>query len=233
VDSMSFPVDQQARVLTVPDSYMTDGATSVTFAANALSGPGTLIVRLKDPAAVPSGPGGLSPVMVYDFELQGTSLLTQAQMTLAYPANLDGTLIGSNGSPANLAPYRLEAINWTLLAPKQLNTTLHTVTFPTPHFSQYALFVSGATAASDLRPRQRVLTPNGDGINDTIDFSGIGASASVHIYDIKGRRIRTLSSPTLSWDGRDDGGGIVESGLYLYQFTALGERVSGLILVAK
>ena len=54
----------------------------------------------------------------------------------------------------------------------------------------------------------------------------------VEIFDITGHRIRTMVDP-FEWNGRDDSGKVVESGVYIYQYKVDGERVSGLIGVAK
>jgi len=44
----------------------------------------------------------------------------------------------------------------------------------------------------------------------------------IKIFDITGRKIRSVSAGTGKWDGKDDGGTIVESGVYIYQFTVDG-----------
>ena len=51
------------------------------------------------------------------------------------------------------------------------------------------------------------------------------------VYDVMGRRIRTLADNELpagetglSWDGRDQGGSLVGSGLYFASLTAAGSR---------
>ena len=142
-----------------------------------------------------------------------------------------------NGSA--LAPYWLNGANWQLLSLPTWDATMHTVsaTATGAQFvdgvSTFALFPVGAVGAADLRPHQRIITPNGDGINDTATFSGLGSGDTVHIFDVRGRRIRTLQGPTAVWDGRDDEGHIVESGVYIYQYTVQGSRVSGVIAVAK
>ncbi len=232
IDTLAVPVSNVGSVVVVPDTALPDGKTSVVFAPGVLSNPGTLVVRQQDPFRVAGGPAGLPPIVVYDFELQGASLLGNAGVTLSYPSNADGSLIGSNGSAANLSLYGLQGPNWLLLGPRQWNSTLHTVSGPGSRFATYALFLSAGNAPADLRPRRRILTPNGDGINDTVDFTGIGLE-TVQIFDVKGQRIKTLQPSNLAWDGTDESGRIVESGLYLYQYTSQGERVSGVILIAK
>ena len=73
-------------------------------------------------------------------------------------------------------------------------------------------------------------TPNGDGLNDevlvTYDIVNLtgGALVSVEIYDLSGRRVRTIYSgldPSRryqrAWDGTDESGAKVLPGIYLVQ----------------
>ena len=80
---------------------------------------------------------------------------------------------------------------------------------------------------SALDVRSTVVTPNGDGRNDTFElaYSLLGVQASqvvFEIYDLRGRKVRTLSANSRSegryveeWDGRGAGTGLVAPGLYL------------------
>ena len=76
-------------------------------------------------------------------------------------------------------------------------------------------------------------TPNGDGINDealiTVDLFLISEpiELTVDLYDLSGRRVRSLGHGRhgagvveLRWDGRDDRGGILPPGIYLYRVRA-------------
>ena len=72
-----------------------------------------------------------------------------------------------------------------------------------------------------------VVTPNGDGLNDTFEltYSLLGVQSSqvvFEIYDLRGRKVRTLSVGSRSegryveeWDGRGEGTKRVAPGLYL------------------
>src|SRR6185436_2085417 len=137
----------------VPDTALPDGKTAISFAPGALSNAGTLVVRQLDLLKVPSGPGGLLPIVVYEFQLEGTTLLSNAGVTLSYPSNPDGSIIGTNGSAANLALYWLQGFGWQILGPRQWDSSLHTLSANSSHFSTFALFLSGATTAADLRPQ--------------------------------------------------------------------------------
>jgi gliding motility-associated-like protein len=231
INSLTQPVSPDGSTVSLPDTAEPDRPSSIQFAPGALSSPGTLLVERKNEATYPSFQG-IKPIEVYTFTLQGTSVVRNAQITLGYPSDTNGNVTGTNNSPgANLAMYYMDTYGWRILGRPVVDTTLHTVTTIAPQFATLALIPTGAIGASDLRPTQRIITPNGDGINDTASFSGV--DGDIHIFDIRGRRVKTISSANPLWDGTDDSGRIVESGVYLYQYKSQGERVSGVIGVAK
>ncbi len=64
--------------------------------------------------------------------------------------------------------------------------------------------------------------------------------ARLEIFDAAGRRLRTLLDSfqaagrgTLTWDGRDEAGGTLPSGVYLYRLSAAGEVASRRMLLLK
>lgn len=73
-----------------------------------------------------------------------------------------------------------------------------------------------------------LFTPNGDGVNESTRFAfdvvllRQSSAVEVHIHDLSGRRVRSLSvlpsqtagSHLIEWDGRDDAGQLVAPGLY-------------------
>jgi outer membrane protein assembly factor BamB len=65
-------------------------------------------------------------------------------------------------------------------------------------------------------------------------FSGINVfpDVEIKIYDVKGRKIRTLKN-TDEWDLKDDKGRDVSSGVYIYKYTISGEIYHGTISVIK
>ena len=85
----------------------------------------------------------------------------------------------------------------------------------------------------------KILTPNGDGINDNIAFTLPSIqlrTPRAQVFDVRGRRVAELqpASPTeLRWDGRDSGGRTVQSGLYLVQITDDDGLWNGVLAVAK
>ena len=83
---------------------------------------------------------------------------------------------------------------------------------------------------SKIEVGSRVMTPNGDGVNDflTLSYTLQGISAAtveLSVYDLRGRLIRQLVVETRGegrytdvWDGRE-AGGLVAPGLYLARVT--------------
>src|SRR5262249_55591658 len=85
------------------------------------------------------------------------------------------------------------------------------------------------TSVPDESPRYRTLlsqnAPNPFNPSTTISFeTGREERVRLSVYDVRGRLVRTLVDGRLSagphavvWDGRDDAGDAVASGIYIYQ----------------
>jgi flagellar hook assembly protein FlgD len=114
----------------------------------------------------------------------------------------------------------------------------------------FALFISGllwAFGSQSLGPvsllsvSPRIITPNGDSLNDVVffqfdgDLSGLPLSSGV--YDINGAKVTELSlvlnNTALSWDGRDESGRYVTSGAYVYAIQIGNKTVNGTVVIAK
>ena len=85
----------------------------------------------------------------------------------------------------------------------------------------------------------RIFTPNGDGINDVIRFRIQGPDSSTlsgRIFNLQGASVaemKVFSSDTLFWDGKDSDGRLVAKGIYLYKIEALGNVLTGAVVVAR
>ena len=88
-----------------------------------------------------------------------------------------------------------------------------------------------------LQVEPRVVTPNGDGTNERVDFSfnllqlTDEVPLRLEIFDLSGRLVwaRREDLPesghfSFSWDGRDGHGGVVPPGLYVYRLAVEAER---------
>lgn len=85
----------------------------------------------------------------------------------------------------------------------------------------------------------RMITPNGDGFNDSVSFrfsNPRDSSGTIRIYDLRGRQMRTLpigvGDVFKSWDARADGR-IVDGGVYVYVLSVERRTFSGAVLVIR
>ncbi|MDQ7051870.1 MAG: FlgD immunoglobulin-like domain containing protein [candidate division KSB1 bacterium] len=82
------------------------------------------------------------------------------------------------------------------------------------------------------RGSRSAILSNGVNPATTIRYQlSVASQVEMAIYDLRGRRVRTLvrgrqsaGEHTVTWDGKDDRGQIVSSGVYLYRLVA-GEQV--------
>ena len=107
----------------------------------------------------------------------------------------------------------------------------------------------GGSFLGRVRSEPAVFTPNGDGVNDRVDFEiqvfrlGLEAPLRFEVYDLGGRLRatpfdgeRASGQFTAAWDGKDGAGGLVEPGIYLVRAvleTDAGTKASsGLVSIA-
>jgi hypothetical protein len=91
----------------------------------------------------------------------------------------------------------------------------------------------------DVAPK--IVTPNGDGVNDSLvirfDNPADLIISRAKIFDLRGAEVGDLqlnaAGNELSWNGRGEDGGIVRSGVYLYEIQVGGRDLTGAVVVAK
>jgi gliding motility-associated-like protein len=97
----------------------------------------------------------------------------------------------------------------------------------------------GGITLTEVVPR--VVTPNGDLLNDVIYFkfdntlSGIPIESDV--YDVHGAKVSDLSlssdETALVWNGKDQSGRNLPSGIYIYAIKLGDKQATGTVVVAK
>ncbi|MBN1385258.1 MAG: gliding motility-associated C-terminal domain-containing protein, partial [Elusimicrobia bacterium] len=87
---------------------------------------------------------------------------------------------------------------------------------------------------------RKTFTPNGDGINDEINFVFENPKESVVygcIYDITGAFVADLNwggdNSSLKWDGKERNGNVVREGVYIYQIKSEGKIINGTVVLVK
>ncbi len=234
--------DSDGGRLTIPDGNPNDGLSAVDVPEGAFGTPSQVTfteVPLNSPFA-PQSASANGPLALYQFNsdlpFNGTLMLTLLYPDFTFPNGQDGIIDGTQISESVVAVAWWDGSRWRPLAARR-NANLNTLSFRIANgMKLFAILPSAAASPDDARPSQKVITPNGDGANDTLIFTFFDAASNiqVEIFDITGRRIRSLSGVgTTTWDGRDDSGDIVESGVYIYQYSDGGKRISGAVAVAK
>jgi len=231
----------------VPDGNPDDGEVMVDIPEGALSKDTKITIeQITDSSRIPGyrEAGDWEPVAIYNFTEEGIRFKKPVMMNLLYfDLDGDGYPEDWNGekrefNESQLACYWWDGITWRPAGGK-VDRDKNIATVKVSHFSYYGLFRVRPMGTSEYRPKERIITPvRQDGTNDVAYFSGLsGQDTTIRIYDITGRKIRTIEREPYEWDGTDEDGNIVESGVYIYQFKAdiNGSKrlVSGTIAVAK
>lgn len=221
--------------LTVEDGNPNDGETSILIPAGALDNASAFTIQKLNSAdftQVNDLSLSAQPSTVYEIG-PATIFKKPVTLTLLYMDINDDNIEDVTGKDEQLMKiFWWDGIEWRLIGGK-VDADKKTVTAQVMHLSRYAVFPSKALAGSDLRPKERIITPSGSpGVNDYAQF-GTGGEFTVNIYDINGTKVRALKDGSSIWQGEDENGNTVESGVYIYQIKSAAETISGTIVVAK
>ena len=231
--------------LALPGGNAFGGVASISIPLGALDSNQTITFLEVKPEDVginpPTGKYTLGvdmPVVMYQFLPEGLTFARPATITLLYPDDnndniVDGTTI--DASQLSILWWNETYQQWDYVG-GVVDTIHKTITCPITHFSVYGVGFKGPLTDNDYRPKEKIITPATiDNYNDFANFGGIGIDDSIYIYDVTGRRVRELQQGTSRWDGKDQDGRIVESGIYIYQIKIHGKNkpISGTIVVAK
>jgi len=237
--------------ISVEDGNPDDGEVSLIIPVGALEKAVNIEItqRNLEDADIYDGNGAAAtkkPVAVYELKPDGLSFKKPVTLTLLYfDLNNNGKVEYQNGSETQtdetiLGLFWWDNFDWRLIG-SNIDKDKNTVTGQITHFSIYGIFPVKELSADDYRPKEKIITPaTKDNINDFATFDGLYSEYEIKIYDINGIKVKTINECNDKgpmWDGTDENGNIVESGVYIYQFKALVEDklklVSGTIAVAK
>ncbi|HNY23493.1 MAG TPA: gliding motility-associated C-terminal domain-containing protein, partial [Bacteroidales bacterium] len=116
-----------------------------------------------------------------------------------------------------------------------------TVNSAMPGRYQIRSLVRSSGVSFDMKERSnRVITPNGDGLNDYVTFTldnPRDSAVSGRIYDLNGALVAEMTpgtqlADTLVWNGKSNGK-VVPRGVYVYQIKAEGKVFNGTVVVIR
>jgi hypothetical protein len=202
--------------------------------------PGGVGVRSVTVSLEPTGTQpllrGLAPVRVFELGPDNVTFNRPGTISLPYmDQDQDGVVDGTSVNETDLRIFWHDGVEWRSVGGR-VDTVANRVTGRVSHFSLYALFPFnlGVTAES-VRPKERIITPNGDGVWDEAVFDGISdadGAYTIEIFNARGERVRRIDNMN-KWNGRNDDGQLVENGTYIYRLNGQGMTVTGMIAVAR
>lgn len=192
-------------------------------------------------------------------EMKGFTLSKPARVVLRFETS-GGAVVPSTAPVVGAAGYAAGAAAPVAVSPSNVGMYWHnggefkkmygrvdpltqTVTVETPNLGLYQVraLYRGDGAVFDLsNVSGRVITPNGDGLNDVVIFTydpgPTNAQAAGRIFDVTGASVADMAPglvpSTLTWDGRANGRP-VSSGVYVYRVTGDGKTFTGTVVIAR
>ncbi|OGR82343.1 MAG: hypothetical protein A2901_04665 [Elusimicrobia bacterium RIFCSPLOWO2_01_FULL_54_10] len=208
------------------------GAPELIFPAGAISGDTTITIRRVLPHLMVTHDGA-SAISAFEFGPKGLHFSRPVTLNFRYSdADQNGLVDGTGIPEEELKVFWFDGLEWRNMGGR-VDIAANVVRTEINHFSIYGLFQAGHLTADAVRPREKIITPNSDGVNDFAQF-GISGDFEISIFDIQGSRVRKLENLSV-WDGRMDDGRSAHSGIYIYQVRSsqLEKTVSGTLGVAR
>ncbi|MGA2091675.1 MAG: hypothetical protein ABSH12_09490, partial [Endomicrobiales bacterium] len=241
-------INTSGGTIALPDGNQFGGRTAIIFPPGALGSNQEITISEVLPQDVgifpPTGKYVLGvdiPVVTYQFLPESLTFSRPVMITLMYPdINNTGIVDGTKMPAKNLVVlwWNPTYQQWDSLG-GTVDTISKTIACQITHFGIFGVgFNKAANTDSSHRPEEKIITPvTAAATYGIAHFKDIGLNDEINIYDITGRTIRTFQQMQgiVEWDGKDQDGRIVASGIYIYQIKINGQNkpISGTIVVAK
>ncbi|MFH1367622.1 MAG: hypothetical protein ABII64_00710 [Elusimicrobiota bacterium] len=232
--------------VSLPNNDPKHGEVKLDIPAGALPAPVAITITQGDASLEPAvtddtvdrSKNSGKPVAAYSFGPTGTNFAKPVTLTLLYfdPNDTgivqleDGSLTSIDENTSALQIFYWDGVQWRLLG-GTVDKTKNTVSVKINHFSKYAIFPLGSAALFSA-PEEKFITPM---MPATFGYK----AEEVTVYDIAGNQAvdftkEDFGGGTIQWNGYDEEGRFVESGVYIYRIkTTEGKSVYGVIVVAK
>lgn len=223
-------VGKDGGTIKIEDDDSSDGETGVVIPKGALTQDVLININSLDPQNLAKYKNQTA-LISYEFTPKKLVFAKPVTLTLLYgDKNQDGIVDGTNLKEENLKLFWFDGFEWRNLG-GEINRNNNTVSAKISHFSVYGLFSAQDPTSEEVRPKEKIITPNGDKINDFAQF-GISGNFEIRIFDSRGKKVRTLENLNI-WDGRGENGEMVPSGAYVYQVKSDRLDTNGTLGVAR
>lgn len=156
-------------------------------------------------------------------------------------AKSGGTFVPSATDAKDLTMFFYNNSRWLQMYGR-VDDTEHSVALETSLLGRYQLRTterSGGFSADRSGLSNRLITPNGDGKNDTMVFifdNPQDSSVKGKIFDMRGALVASMKpgpvGNSLIWDAKS-GGRVVPGGVYIYQIESQGKVYNGTVVVVR
>jgi len=183
-------------------------------------------------------PAVVEPVAVARGDLAGRQG-RDAVVLSAQPGNVDAALLGVG--PGFAGEGELARVSFRVKAAGDPAIGIGSVEARDAQLRSLAMGFIGAPNAAPGRTALRLAFPNPFERSTTVVFAlGRAGPASVRVYDVAGRNVRTLvqgvqpaGERVVAWDGRDDQGAGLGAGVYLLRLEAGGHSETRAVRLVK
>lgn len=165
--------------------------------------------------------------------------LSRAATVKVYYRTSGGSIVPSDADPGNLSLYYYNGAKWLQLYGKAAEDNISLQTVMLGRYQVRAAQRSPSFSADASGLSNRLITPNGDGKNDSMVFifdNPLDSGVKGRIYDLKGALVARMAagpvSNSLIWDARS-GGRVAPGGVYIYQIESGGNVYNGTVAVIK
>jgi hypothetical protein len=204
----------------------TGSKIDLDFPANTFISITTVTVKLPDPDTTPSSNrslmGNITPTGIsFEIDSGGVQPSRGVEISINYQTSMipgiysSGITVDEN----TLVIARYDSVNSVWIPLKSyVDKSAKTVTAYTDHFSVFSLFsLTPASTISEPKVAPNPLRPSKGLLYSKITFSNLPADTEIIIYNVSGTKVRKLktdSSGMAVWDGKNDDGKNVASGVY-------------------
>ncbi len=183
------------------------------------------------------------PVAMYDFYRADSGLKQKfafrKKVTLYmryFDEDNDGIVDATSYDENKLKLFYWDNVKWRYIE-SSIDTVNNVCIVKTEHLNRFAIFYTDRNI-TELNKRSKILDYVANSSFSPFDgevvIFGIKNDISeykVTIYNFYGKKIRVLT--TNSWDGRDENGNIVDSGIYIYKIADGSNSITGMLNIIK